>query len=96
MNARDFVKLKSSVKNISYPFIEVENHFFLPCTFTLVLLCLFSKNKKTITVLKRQKYQLRNRKDFIARKKSHRFNLTGWVITFKIILTYFLVACKSG
>ena len=95
MNARDFVKLKSSVKNYSYPFIQAEYHAFLPCIFTLLLLCLFSKNKKTIIVLKRQKYQPRNKKDFIAKKKSHRFNLPGWVITCKIVLTYFLIAYKS-
>ena len=95
MSARDFVKLKSSVKDISYPFIQGEYHVFLPCIITLILLFLFSKNKKTIFVLKRQKYQPRNRKGFIAKKKSHRFNLTGWIITCKIILTYFLVACKS-
>ena len=60
---------------------------FLPCIFTLLVPCLFSKNKKAIIVLKRQKYQPRNTKGFIAKKKSHRFNRTGWVITFKIILT---------
>ena len=95
MNARDFVKLKSSVKNNSYPFIQGEYHVFLACIFTLLLLCLFSKNKKTIIVLKRQKYQPRNTEGFIAKKKSQRFNLTGWVITCKTILTYFLVAYKS-
>ena len=95
MNARDFVKLKSSVKNISYPFIQAEYHIFLPCIFTLLLVCLFCKNKNTITVLKRQKYQPRNTKGFIAKKKSHRFNLTGWIITCKTIHTYFLVAYKS-
>ena len=95
MNTRDFVKLKSSVKNISYSFMEAEYHVFLPCIFTLLLLCLFSKKKKTLIVLKRQKYQPRNTNGFIAKKKSHLFNLTGWfVITFKIILTYFLVAHK--
>ena len=48
MNARQFVKLKniSSVKNISYPFIQAEYHVFLPCIFTLLLLRLFSKNKE--------------------------------------------------
>ena len=54
MNARDFVKLKSSVENISYSFIQAEYHVFLPCIFTLLLLCLLSKKKKTIIVLKRQ------------------------------------------
>ena len=48
MNARDFVKLKSSVKNISYPFIQAEYHVFLSCIFTLLVLCLFSKNKKKL------------------------------------------------
>ena len=95
MNARDFVKLKNTVKNVSYPFIQAEYHVILPCVFTLLVLCLFSKNKKkTIIVLKRQKYQRRNTKSFIAEKKSHWFNLTGWVITFTIILTYRLVAYK--
>ena len=28
MNAREFVKLKSSLKNISYPFIQAENTMF--------------------------------------------------------------------
>ena len=93
--ARDFVKLKSSVKDISFPFIQAEYHVFLPCFVTLLLLCLFSKNKKTIIVLKRQKHQPRNTKGFIVKKKSHRFNLTSWVITCKITLTYFLVAYKS-
>ena len=46
MNARDFVKLKSSGKNISYPFIQAEYHVFLPCIFTLLRLRLFSKNKE--------------------------------------------------
>ena len=95
MNARDFVKLKSSVKDISYPFKQAEYHVFLPCTITLLLLCLFSKNKKTIILLKRQNHHPRNTKGFIAKKKWHRFNFTGWVITCKIILTYFLVAYKS-
>ena len=49
---------------------------------------------KMIIVLKRHKYQPRNTKSFIAKNKSHRFNLTGWVITCNIILTYFLVAYK--
>ena len=95
MNARDFVKLKRSVENISYPFIQAEYHVFLPCISTLLVLCLFSKNIKTIIVVKRRKYQPRNTKGFIAKKKSHRCNLPGWVITFKIILAYFLVAYKS-
>ena len=95
MIARDFVKLKSSVKNISHPFRQAEYHVFSPCIFTLLLLCLFSKNKTAIIAFKRRKYQPRNTNGFIARKKSNRFNLVGWVITFKIILTYFLVAYKS-
>ena len=82
MNARDFVKLKSSVRNSSYAFIQAEYHVFLPCIFTLLLLCFFSKNKKTVSVLKRQKYQPRNAKGFIAKKKSYWFNLTGWVIPY--------------
>ena len=61
----------------------------------LLLLCLFSKNKTGIIAFKRRKYQPRNTNGFIAKKKSNRFNLVGWVITFKIILTYFLVAYKS-
>ena len=76
--------------------MQTEYHVFLPCIMTLLLLCLFSKNKKTIIVLKRQKHQPRNTKGFITKKKSHRFDLTGWVITCKIILTYFLVVYKSG
>ena len=61
----------------------------------LLVLCLCSKNKKTIIVLKKQKHQPPNTKGFIEKKKSYQFNLMGWVITFKIILTYFLVAYKS-
>ena len=95
MNARDFVKLKISLKDISYSFIQTEYHVFLPCIITLLLPCFFSKNKKTIIVLKRQNYQPRNTKGFVAIKKLHRFNLIDWVITYKIILTYFLVAYKS-
>ena len=95
MNARDFVKLKTNVKGISYPFIQAEYHVFLPCIITLRLLCFFSKNKKTIIALKRQRYQPQNSKSFIAKYKSHRFNLTSWVITCRIILTYYLVAYKS-
>ena len=86
------MELKSSAKNISYHLIREEYHVFLPSIFTLLLLCLFNKNKKTIILLKRQKYQPRNTRGFIAKKKSHRFNLTVWVITCKFILTYFLVA----
>ena len=48
MNARDFVKLKNTVKNVSYPFIQAEYHVILPCVFTLLILCLFSKNKKKL------------------------------------------------
>ena len=68
MNEWDFLKLKSSVKDISYPFIQVEYHFFLPLIITLPLLRLFSKNKKSIIVLKIKKYQPRNTKGFIAKK----------------------------
>ena len=57
MNVRDFLKLKNSVKNFSYLFIQAEYHVLLPRIFTLLLLCLFSKDKKTIIILKRQKYQ---------------------------------------
>ena len=95
MNAGDLVKLKSSVKNISYPLIQAEYHGFLLCIYVLLVLCLFSKNKKTIIVLKRQKYQPQNTKGFLAKKKLHQFNRMGWVITFRIIHTYFLVAYKS-
>ena len=77
MNARDIVKLKSSVKNNSYPFTQAEYHIFLPYVFTLLLPYFFNKNKKTTTVLKRQKYPSRNTKGFIVKKKSHRFKLTG-------------------
>ena len=94
MNTKDFVKLKGSVKDISD--MQTEYHVFLPCIMTLLLLCLFSKNKKTVIVLKRQKHQPRNTKGFITKKKSHRFDLTGWVITCKTILTYFSVVYKSG
>ena len=44
MNARECLILKSSVKNISYVFIQAECHVFLPCIFTLLVFCLFSKN----------------------------------------------------
>ena len=94
MNVGDFVKLKSSVKNISYPFIQAEYHAFLPSIFSLLILCFFSKNKKTIIVPERQKYQPRNTKGFIANKEPHRLNFTGWVVTFKITLTHLLVAYK--
>ena len=91
----DFVQLKGSVKDISYLFIQALYHVFLPCIITLLLLCFFSKNKKTIIVLKRQKHQPRTSKDFKSKNKLHWFNLTGWVITCKIIFTYFLVVYES-
>ena len=95
MNVGDFVKLKSSVKNISCPFIEAEYHAFLPCIFTLLILCFFSsKSKKTIIVPERQKYQPRNTKGFIVNKEPHRLNFTGWAVNFKITLTHLLVAYK--
>ena len=95
MNATDFVKLKSSVKDISYFLTQAEYHVFINCKIKLLLLCLFSKNKKTIIVLKRQKYQPQNTEGYIAKKKPHWINLMGWVITYKIIFTCFLVAFKS-
>ena len=67
LNARDFVKLKGSVKDIPYPFIQAEYHVILPCIITLLLLCLFSKDKKTLIVLKRQKHQPRNTQGFIEK-----------------------------
>ena len=94
MNARDFVQLKSSVKDIFYLFLQEEYHVFLKFAVVLLLLSLFSKNKKSIIILKRQKQQPRSTKGFIAKIKSHRFNLTGCVITCKIILRYFLVVYK--
>ena len=56
-------------------------------TFYHVKLRCVSKNKNTIIVLKRQEYQLQDAKSFIAKNKSHRFNFTGWVTTYKIKLS---------
>ena len=45
MNATDFVKLKSSVKNISYFLIQAEYHVFIHCINKLLLLCLVKTRK---------------------------------------------------
>ena len=95
INARDFVKLKSRVKNNSYPFIQAEYHIFFTVYIYVTTLLSLQQKQETITVLKRQKYQPQNKKGFTAKKKSHRFTLTGWIITCKVILTYFLGAYKS-
>ena len=49
----------------------------------LLVLCLFSKNNNC------------TQKTEIPISKLHWCNLMDWVITFKIILTYFLLAYKS-
>ena len=65
------------------------------CIITLLLLCSFSKSKKTIIVLKRQKYKPRNTKSFLRKNKLYQSNLTDCVIICKVGLRLFLAAHKS-